>query len=381
MTTTCIIPARGNSKCLPRKNLREVHGIPLVVRAIRAAQQGGCDRVIVSTEDDEIAAVALEAGAEVHARPHELASDTASSESVLVDACQACDVSEGVLVFAQCTSPLTRPQDVRDCADVVKANPLAVAVTAVPFHAPVWRENGPRSAPTGLTHDETKPRQRRQDMPTTWRETGAVYAMGVRRFLQARHRFCGPVIPVFQQGWQGVDIDDEDDLAVANALALRHDVPPDFSRFKALVLDFDGVLTDDTVLCDSVGGEAVRCCKADSVGIARLLAQDIPVHVLTNEMDECVAWRCDKLRVGLTQTSEHKEWVLSGIVRGMGATLSETIFVGNDANDVEAMRLCGLACCPADAHPSAKVVADLVLRCNGGDGAVREICEAFLGGA
>ena len=75
-----VIPARGGSKGVPRKNLREVGGVPLVVRAIRSAQAAASvDRVVVSTDDAEIAAVAFAAGADVVDRPADLAGDTASS--------------------------------------------------------------------------------------------------------------------------------------------------------------------------------------------------------------------------------------------------------------------------------------------------------------
>ena len=104
-----IIPARGGSKGIKRKNLQRVGGVPLVARAIVAAQRcGEIDRVVVSTDDSEIAAVSEEWGAEVVRRPADLAGDQASSESALTHALgelQERGVDVGVIAFLQATSP------------------------------------------------------------------------------------------------------------------------------------------------------------------------------------------------------------------------------------------------------------------------------------
>lgn len=377
MPVTAIIPARGNSKCLPRKNLRLVHGRPLIVRAIRASKPV-VDRVIVSTEDDEIADVARAAGAEVRMRPAALAADDASSESVLVDACKACGVHEGVLVFQQCTSPLTRPSTVQLCVDEVAANEMAVAVTATDFHAPVWQPLA-RSW-IGLNHDENAKRSRRQDMPPQVRETGAVYAFDVQRFLRAKHRFCGPVHMVMVPSWEAVDVDDETDIEIADVLARRHDPLPDLSRFRLVVFDFDGVIGDGHVWTDSAGRESVRCSKEDSAGFIALRKAGIEMAVLTHEVDQSVVHRCFKLGLPCHMTQTNKAAMLPDVVKDLDCTLSETVYVGNDSADVGCFGLVGLSVCPADAHPSARVMADLVLWHDGGNGAVRELADLLVGG-
>ncbi|HWH96886.1 MAG TPA: NTP transferase domain-containing protein, partial [Pseudolysinimonas sp.] len=113
-----VIPARGGSKGVPGKNLRRVGGMPLIGRAVAAARAASrVDRVVVSTDDDEIAAVAREWGAEVVDRPAALAGDTASSESALMhtlDTLRSRGVETGILVFLQATSPFIDPADLDD---------------------------------------------------------------------------------------------------------------------------------------------------------------------------------------------------------------------------------------------------------------------------
>lgn len=104
MKTLGLIPARGGSKGVPRKNIREICGKPLIAWTIEAALAAkGLDRVVVSTEDEEIAAVARRYGADVLLRPPELATDTASTQDVMVHALQ--NLPAETLVLLQPTSP------------------------------------------------------------------------------------------------------------------------------------------------------------------------------------------------------------------------------------------------------------------------------------
>src|SRR5690606_38380639 len=113
-----LIPARGGSKSLPRKNVLPLGGIPLIAHTIRAAQAAKCvSRVAVSTEDSEIAEIARQYGADVVKRPMELATDDSTSESALLHSLDYLEANEGylpdILCFLQCTSPFTAPEDIR----------------------------------------------------------------------------------------------------------------------------------------------------------------------------------------------------------------------------------------------------------------------------
>lgn len=212
--------ARGGSKGIPGKNVRTVGGVPLVVRAVNAARGAETvDRVVVSTDDDSIAALARAAGADVIERPAELGADDTASEAALVhalDALRAGDRDDpDVTVLVQCTSPFTEAADIDGTIALLHDRDFDCAFTAVRTHAFLWRES-----PTGfvaVNHDASS-RPRRQDRPVEFVETGAVYAMRTAGFRRARHRFFGEVGVFEVPPERALEIDELADLARAEQL-------------------------------------------------------------------------------------------------------------------------------------------------------------------
>jgi N-acylneuraminate cytidylyltransferase len=219
--TVAVIPARGGSKGVHRKNLREVGGVPLIARAIAAARAAdGIDRVVVSTDDPEIAAVAREWGAEVVVRPAELSGDTASSESALLhvlDELKRFGIGVGILVFVQATSPFIDPADLDAAIERVRVGESDSVFSAVESWGFLWRV-GPSGA-TGINHDP-RSRPRRQDRAPELLETGAFYVMDAAGFRSARHRFFGRIGAVLVPETHAIEIDTELQLELASAIAL-----------------------------------------------------------------------------------------------------------------------------------------------------------------
>ncbi|WP_037990867.1 cytidylyltransferase domain-containing protein [Synechococcus sp. CC9616] len=213
-----LIPARGGSKGIPGKNLKDVGGVPLVARSIRAAQASAkVTRVVVSTDDDAIAAVSLEYGAEVVRRPAVLANDTASSESALLHALDlfAADGSlPSSIVFLQCTSPFTTGQQIDKVLTALQPKNVNSAFAVAPWHGFLWRDDG-----RGINHDPQQARQRRQDLEPSFLETGAIYAMKTAAFLNCGSRFCAPWRPVVLED-SGPEIDTTSDLELCRNLAV-----------------------------------------------------------------------------------------------------------------------------------------------------------------
>ncbi len=379
-----VIPARGGSKGVPRKNLRELAGRPLVAHTIACAKDAASvDRVVVSTDDPEIAAVAQRFGAEIVARPPELSGDTASSESAVVHALEvlAANAYEPDLVMLlQCTSPLTTPEDIDGAVRRLEATGADSCFTAVPFHHFLWRHGADGEA-VGINH-EGGPRKRRQDLDVQLLENGAVYVMRVAPFLREGTRFCGKTVIHRVDPSRVLEIDEPLDFTKAEALfrAIERDaataalpVPP-----AAVVFDFDGVLTDNTVFVSEDGRESVRCDRSDGMGIGHLAAAGIPLLILSKERNPVVAARARKLGVEALQGIDDK---LPALLSWLGARQLDpmrTIFVGNDVNDLACMRAVGFSACPADAHEEARRVARMILRARGGRGAVRELADRVL---
>ncbi|WP_179473020.1 acylneuraminate cytidylyltransferase [Mycolicibacterium vinylchloridicum] len=381
-----VIPARGGSKSLPRKNVRPLGGIPLIAHTIRAAQAADLvTRVVVSTEDAEIASIARSFGADVIDRPVELASDEASSESALLHALDYLDTAEGyrpdILCFLQCTSPLTASEDIDNVLSTMIEAGAETALAVTRFHYFVWRQDHEGSA-VGVNHDKAV-RLRRQDRHREFLETGAVYAMLADGFRVARHRFFGRTVVHEMPASRVLEIDDPEDFVLAtqrlDADRMRAPILP--SPVHGIAFDFDGVFTDDLVSVDEHGTESVRCSRRDGMGIEMLRAAGIPMVVISKERNPVVARRCEKLRLEYRQGQDDKRGVLKLWLEESKLDAQHVIYVGNDVNDLECMAAVGCAVAPADAHPHALAAASVVLRSGGGRGAIRELADMILGGA
>ena len=382
-----VIPARGGSKGIPSKNLRLVAGVPLVVHAIRAARSAKrVNRVVVSTDDSAIAAAARAEGAEVVRRPAEISGDTASSESALLHALKRLAAREGyrpdLLVFLQCTSPLTLPEDVDAAVATLQRQKADSAFTATPFHGFVWK-NIPDGNAVGVNHDKIS-RPRRQDRELEYLENGAVYVMKTDPFLAAKHRFFGKTVIVPMPLDRALDIDEPADLARADEILRARETASPLARrlagrrVKALVMDFDGVLTDNTVRVDAAGRESVVCSRGDGMGIRLLKAFPVKIAVISTERNPVVSARCAKLQIECLQGVDRKvevfkRWCVQNKIRP-----AQALFLGNDVNDRECLRAAGIAAVPTDAHPEVLAMDVVRLQHAGGRGAVREICDALI---
>ena len=213
-----LIPARGGSKGIPGKNLQEVEGVSLVGRSVQAALASNrVSRVVVSTDDDAIAAAARSHGAEVVRRPEHLSGDTASSESALLHALEQLSMDGPLppqLVFLQCTSPFTSGEQIDQVLAALDAPAVNSSFAVAAWHGFLWRGDG-----RGINHDPLLPRQRRQDLEPAYLETGAIYAMDMAAFRDSGSRFCYPWQPVVLEH-PGPEIDTPSDLALCRALAL-----------------------------------------------------------------------------------------------------------------------------------------------------------------
>lgn len=218
--TCVIIPARGGSKGLPRKNILPLRGRPLIEHTVDyAIRSASIHKVYVSTDCDEIAFVARQAGAEVIKRPLLTATDNASSESALIHALDQLTIREGSeprrIVFLQATSPFRPPDALEEALyqfDREQADSLFSACRLEGF---VWRsdETGLRS----FTYDHHN-RPRRQDAPEDLVENGSIYIFKPWVLRRLGNRLGGR-ISVYRMPWRySFQIDSSEDLALLDAL-------------------------------------------------------------------------------------------------------------------------------------------------------------------
>lgn len=377
LSTVAIIPARGGSKGIPLKNLQKIAGKSLLARAIESARAThGIDLVVVSTDHDGIAAEAERAGATVIRRPIAISGDTATSESALVHTLEQLaalrDKQFDITVFIQCTSPFINPQNIDNAIARVERNAADVVFSAVEDHSFLWTlDTAQHAVPVG---HELHFRPRRQDRKKHYNETGAFYVMRTSGLLEHNHRFFGRVEIEEVPPEDAREIDSMSDLTLLRAMAASR-VETTHLDIDALVTDFDGVHTDDAVHVDQDGVESVRVHRGDGMGVARLVKAGLPFLILSKERNPVVTRRGEKLKVEVAQGIDNKAQVMSEWMASKGLDPERVAYVGNDINDLEAFSTVGWPIAVADAHPKVLAAARLVLKKDGGHGAVREVCD------
>jgi len=146
-----------------------------------------------------------------------------------------------------------------------------------------------------------------------------------------------------------------------------------------IVYDFDGVMTDNRVIVFQDGTEAVIVNRADGLGVDRSRAMGIPQLILSTETNPVVKVRAAKLCLEVISSCKNKKKALENYCAQKGYDLNRVIYVGNDLNDLEVMRIVGFPVAPADAHPKIKKIAKLITDAKGGEGVVKELSDYMDG--
>jgi YrbI family 3-deoxy-D-manno-octulosonate 8-phosphate phosphatase len=398
-----LIPARGGSKGIPRKNIRDFAGYPLVAWSIAAGSGSELvTRVIVSTDDEEIAAVSREFGAETpFLRPAEFAQDNTTDLPVFEHALSWLNKNEGyvpdVVVQLRPTSPI-RPRGLVDAAiKTLLAHPDADCVRGVvpagqnPHK--MWRlpegENGSMKNlldVEGIAEPYNAPRQ---SLPPVYWQTGHIDAIRTSSIIEKKSLTGDVIYPIVIDSRYTVDIDNLQDWARYEHLVMTGGldyVSPGRQRrpmpevIKLLVLDFDGVVSNNLVWTDQDGREMVAASRSDSIRIQDLREAGVETIILSSETNPVVAARAKKMGVEAVQGLglQAKGPALKRLMEERGIDPARVVYVGNDVNDLPCFELVGWSVVVADAYPEVLRAADFILSKPGGGGAVRELCDLIL---
>ena len=396
-----VIPARGGSKGIPRKNIRDFAGHPLIAYSIAAGLQAeSVTRVIVSTDDVEIAEMANRWGAETpFLRPEKLARDSTLDLPVLQHCLEWLAEHEAyrpvAIVWLRPTSPIRPRHCVDDAVQSLLAHPEADSVRGVvganqnPFKMWTLDEASGALKPllkvAGIKEPYNAPRQ---ILPDVYWQTGHIDALWSRTVAEKGSMTGDIILPLMIDPQYTVDIDVASDWEDAERLlrdeeldmvlptAQRCNFP---EKISLVVLDFDGVLTDDRVWVNEKGEEMVAANRSDGLGIERLKAETgIQFLVLSREVNPVVKARCEKLSLPVLQAILDKGEAIRQVLAEKKIPRAEVVFVGNDINDLVVFPEVGFTVAPADAHQDVLKRADLVLSKKGGKGAVRELCDMIL---
>ena len=396
-----LIPARGGSKGIPRKNIRSFAGYPLIAWSIAAAKKSGSvTRVIVSTDDAEIAAVARQWGAEApFLRPDEISQDKTTDLPVFEHALKWLEDVEGyrpdIVVQLRPTSPIRPRTMVDDAIRILLNHKDADCVRGVvpagqnPFK--MWRFNGedkplnPLLAVEGIAEPYNAPRQ---ILPPVYWQTGHIDAIRDATITQKKSLTGDVIYPLVIDPKYTVDIDTLPDWAKYEALAYsglpmvspgnpRRDIP---QAIKMIICDFDGVVTDNHVITDQDGKESVLASRSDSMHIRKLRELGVETMVLSSEPNPVVMARAKKMGVEAIHNvgMQDKGRVMREVLEQKNIKAENVIYIGNDLNDLPCFEIAGWSVAVADAYPEVLRAADHVLTKNGGHGAIRELCEIVL---
>ena len=216
-----IIPARGGSKGVPKKNIRPLAGKPLIAWTIEAALHSTVvDRVVVSTDSEEIADVARVYGAEAIIRPKELAEDWSPSEDALFHALQVVGDTDQLeaVVFLQATSPLRTSLHIDEAVGLFREANADSLLSVYPSHIFLWEEYQGLAKPVLFDY---KHRPMRQAMTNQFQENGAIYVFKPHILLNGRNRLGGKIVLYKMPEQASLDIDTEKDMILAEIMLKR----------------------------------------------------------------------------------------------------------------------------------------------------------------
>jgi N-acylneuraminate cytidylyltransferase len=375
-----IIPARGGSKGIPRKNLKRVTGISLVERAIKVALKSKVDQIIVSTDDKEISEVAIKYGITIQNRSSENSGDSASTESVILEVITTFENTwslDSVVGFIQATSPFVSAETINECFELAEKG--FSSFSAMHFYGFTW-EKLEKWVP--INHPlEFRPR--RQDLNEKVVETGAIYCFPLHQFKEKKYRFCSDPKPVLVDNITGIEIDEISELELANLLATQYEISDfEFNNIKLpkiIFTDFDGCLTDDKVKVNIFGKESVKANRKDGLAVKRLEKLGIKVVITTSETNEVVATRAKKMKIEALRGLLNKRESISTYLEKASLSWDDAWYLGNDVNDLEPMQKVALSFCPLDASVEVFKIADVVLSRRGGEGVLAEIASRLEG--
>tara|TARA_B100000795_G_C22796915_1_gene439830 strand:- start:1180 stop:1683 length:504 start_codon:yes stop_codon:yes gene_type:complete len=149
----------------------------------------------------------------------------------------------------------------------------------------------------------------------------------------------------------------------------------DIQKIDTIIVDFDGVLTNNSVYLNDSGQEWVKCSRSDGLAFDVLRKLKKSIFILSSEKNNVVSARAKKLKVEVIQSVDNKLDAIDIITKNGSNSLDRVLYVGNDLNDFNIMSLCGYTACPSDSHTSIKKISQFILSTRGGDGVVREIVE------
>ena len=374
--TIAIIPARGGSKRIKNKNIKSFNGVPLILWTLAEIYKvREIDKVIVSTESNRIIEILEFFDFEYLIRSNELSQDETSSEDVLLDVISKLDSNYEITAFIQCTNPFESSNTYSNVIrSLVENKHASNSFSASKFKGWLWENQ--KSFAVGTNHDKHL-RLRSQDIIwDNYIERGSIVAMRTEHFTKSKIRFSGKTLLVESESKYNADIDNPEDFEIAEVIHKIQRSKKKFENIKLLVIDFDGVFSNNKVQTSSNGIESVDSNKYDSL-IFNHLKKKVQILVLSSETSSTTRERVEKLKINFIDSAKDKKLALKQFLHKENISFENVAFIGNDLNDLIPMMMCHYSFCPKDSPKQIKKIANEVIPVKGGKGVLRYVYEKY----
>jgi len=339
------------------------------------------DIVVVATDSVEIENTVLGFGfakVEIYQRLAENASDTASTESVMLEYISRSNLShEEIFLLVQLTSPLTQSIHYKEVIEAYRKSSYMSMLSVVRIFRFFWNSDG-----TSKNYDYKK-RPRRQEFNGELMENGAFYINSVGNIVEHENRLCGKIGFYEMPEYTNVELDEPDDWLILEKLMQKHVLSRKSSvEVKLFISDIDGVMTDGGMYYSERGDELKKFNTRDGMAFELLRNKGVATGIITSENTELNSRRAKKLKVDYLMQGKQYGSKLDAaleICKKENVELDEVAYIGDDINCYELLSSVGYAACPVDATKKIKEIPGItILNTKGGEGAVREFAHKLL---
>lgn len=383
--TIGLIPVRHNSKSIPNKNIKELCGKPLVYWSAKALQECKMiDEFYIACDSDEIKNVVLSfnfSKLKIYSRRAENATDTASTESVLIEFLESLSINASdTIVLVQATNPFLETTHLTEALLDYNEHNKDSMLSCCRIKRFFWDEDG---SPINYNYEN---RLRRQDFKGTLIENGAFYINKTENIIKHNNRLSGAIGIYEMPDYSATEIDEPDDWAIVEKLMYKYrtDTKTAFNKkyntIKLLATDVDGVLTDAGMYYTETGDELKKFSTYDGVALQMCREKGIKTAFITGENTNIVKKRAEKLKVDFVyQGVKNKVEIAQKLCLELGFNLNEMAYIGDDTNDLALLQMVGIAACPNNAQKEVKNVPNIIqLKSNGGEGVLREFINLII---
>lgn len=375
------IPARGGSKSIPLKNIKNFCGKPLIFWCLQAAVNcSKINKIYVSTDSDEIKNVVESFNFKnvlVISRLPETSTDFASTESVMLEFAGKHIFDDIVLI--QLTSPLLETKDLDIALTKYIDSDFDSLLSVVRQKRFIWEEKDNIVKP--VNYDPIN-RPRRQEWSGYFVENGAFYITSRKSFDLSKCRISGN-IGIYEMNEETYfEIDEPEDWFIMEELKSKREIIKniDISDCNLLITDIDGVLTDGGMYYDDGGDKFKKFNTKDGKAIELLKKIGYKVMFLTSEDSNIARKRGEKLKVDycFIGVSDKDTFIKRFFLENKDFNYDKTVYFGDDINDLDVMKKCRYKACPKDAVSDIRNISNFISDKSGGEGCLRDMYEKIF---